>query len=198
MVRVRVRWTDTNINFGKLALWRYLSLIQLDNQRQHSTLYIIGILMVTLAQSQSLSICNRSFLWVCNCNRFSCLFWPSNISRASFDFKTFTRCIAGFLVFLRPHDLRHTAANVAGDCRRSTLDCGLPTADCALSSSFFAQASPSPLPLTGIALRNATWNFYAFCIGRAGMRGACWVVRNKKGQSWSRARSSRTLFMCWA
>lgn len=41
MLQVRVRWTDTNINFGKLALWRYLSLIQLDNQRQHSTLYII-------------------------------------------------------------------------------------------------------------------------------------------------------------
>lgn len=130
MLRVRVRWTDTNINFGKLALWRYLSLIQLDNQRQHSTLYMYYILMATLAQSQSLSICNRSFLWVCNCNRFSCLFWPSNFARASFDFKTFTRCIAGFLVFLRPHDLRHTAANVAGDCRRSTLDCGLPTADC--------------------------------------------------------------------
>lgn len=200
MLRVRVRWTDTNINFGKLALWRYLSLIQLDNQRQHSTLYIIGILMATLAQSQSLSICNRSFLWVCNCNRFSCLFWPSNFARASFDFKTFTRSPDRRIVVLL--DFWFSCAHTTWDTLRQmlleTVDGRLRTADCALSSSFFAQASPSPLPLTGIALRNATWNFYAFCIGRAGMRGACCVVRNKKGQSWSRARSSRTLFMCSA
>lgn len=201
MLQVRVRWTDTNINFGKLALWRYLSLIQLDNQRQHSTLYIIywwRLLhnpsrfpyAIAVSFGSAIAIVSHSFFGL-----------PISRARVLILKHSLDRRIAGSLYcwisgFLAPTRLE----THCGKCcwRLSTVDARLRTADCALSSSFFAQASPSPLPLTGIALRNATWNFYAFCIGRAGMRGACWVVRNKKGQSWSRARSSRTLFMCSA